>query len=176
MIPVEGKDSRSKFFWSGNSTGTGGVGVLLAEQWWEKVFEVKRVTDRILLLRMVVGKVVFAFICVYAPQAGHSAEEKDRFYEQLQAVAAEVPAAEELFICGDWNGHIGQARSGYEEVHGGHALGKRNIEGERILEFVIANDLEMCSRKVKDTSSHINQGAPQRRLTTSCTFAASESM
>ena len=39
-----------KLFWSGNDKGTGGVGVLLAEEWWEKVFEVVRVSDRIILV------------------------------------------------------------------------------------------------------------------------------
>ena len=80
------EQTRYKFYWSGNSTGTGGVVVLLAKKWEKEVYEVQRVPDRILLLRMVVGKVVFAFICVYAPQAGLSVEEKDRFYEQLQGV------------------------------------------------------------------------------------------
>ena len=32
-----GKDSRFKLFWSGNDKGTGGVGILLAEEWWENV-------------------------------------------------------------------------------------------------------------------------------------------
>ena len=44
---IVGKDSHFKMFWSGNDMGTGGVGVLLAEEWWEKVFEVVRVSDRI---------------------------------------------------------------------------------------------------------------------------------
>ena len=29
------KYSRFKMFWSGNDNGTGGVGILLAEDWWE---------------------------------------------------------------------------------------------------------------------------------------------
>jgi hypothetical protein len=69
---IDGKDSHYKFFWSGNNKGTGGVGVLLAEECWEKVFEVVWVSDRILLLRMVIGKTVFAFVCVYAPQVSLS--------------------------------------------------------------------------------------------------------
>ena len=44
---IVGKESHYKLFWSGNEDGTGGVGVLLAEEWWEKVFEVVRVSDRI---------------------------------------------------------------------------------------------------------------------------------
>ena len=39
---IKGKDSRYKLFWSGNSKGTAGVGVFVAEKWIEKVFEVKQ--------------------------------------------------------------------------------------------------------------------------------------
>ena len=38
-----------KLYWSGNGKGTAGVGVFVAEEWIEKVFEVQRVSDRILL-------------------------------------------------------------------------------------------------------------------------------
>ena len=36
QIHVVGKDSRFKLFWSGNDKGTGGIGVLLAEEWWRR--------------------------------------------------------------------------------------------------------------------------------------------
>ena len=131
---IVGKDSRYKLFWSGNDNATGGVGVLLAEEWWEKVFEVVRVSDRIILIRMTIGKTVFVFVCVYAPQANLSEFEKDRFYQMLQCTVAKIPASEQLFVCGDWNGHIGSQSTGFEEVHGGQAIGQRNTEGERVLE------------------------------------------
>ena len=130
---IVGKDSRYKLFWSGNDNATGGVGVLLAEEWWEKVFEVVRVSDRIILIRMTIGKTVFVFVCVYAPQANLSEFEKDRFYQMLQCTVAKIPASEQLFVCGDWNGHLGSQSTGFEEVHGGQAIGKRNTEGERVL-------------------------------------------
>ena len=61
VMQIVGKDSRYKLFWSGNDHATGGVGVLLAEEWWEKVFEVARVSDRIILILMTIGKTVFVF-------------------------------------------------------------------------------------------------------------------
>ena len=64
---IVAKDSCYKLFWSGNDNATDGVGVLLAEEWWEKVFEVVRVSDRIILIRMTIDKTVFVFVCVYAP-------------------------------------------------------------------------------------------------------------
>ena len=69
---IAGKDSPYKYFSCGNDESTCGVGILLAEKWWEKVFEVIRVSDRIILIRTVVGSVVFVFLSVYAPQANLS--------------------------------------------------------------------------------------------------------
>ena len=69
---VMGKDSRYKLFWSGNNKGTAGVGVFVAEKWIEKVFEVKRVSDRIILVKIIVGQRVLCLLSVYAPQCGLS--------------------------------------------------------------------------------------------------------
>ena len=152
---IVGKDSRYKLFWCGNDNATGGVGVLLAEEWWEKVFEVVRVSDRIILIRMTIGKTVFVFVCVYAPQANLSEFEKDRFYQMLQCTVAKIPSSEQLFVCGDWNGHIGSQSTGFEEVHGGQAIGKRNTEGERVLEFAFANELVVGNTWFKKKPKHL---------------------
>ena len=92
-------------------------------------------------VRMNIDKAVFAFVCVYAPQANLKAVEKDRFYDALQTAITKVPGSEQLFICGDLNGHIGADSTGYREVHGGCGYGLRNPEGDRILELCVANDL-----------------------------------
>ena len=115
-------------FWSGNDKVTGGVGILLAEEWWENVFEVVRVSDRIILIRVTIGKTVFVFVCVYAPQANLSDFEKDRFYQELQSTVAKIPASEQLLVCGDWNGHLGSQSTGFEEVHGRQAIGNRILK------------------------------------------------
>ena len=109
--------------WSGNDKGTAGVGVFVAEEWIEKVFEVQRVSNRIIIEKLVVGQHVVIFLSVYAPQSGLSDQVKDLFFNQLHAVTARIPASEFLIPCGDWNGHIGRAgtgyrgHSGYREVH-----------------------------------------------------------
>ena len=53
------------------------------------MFEVVRVSDRIILIRMTIGKTVFVFVCVYAPQANLSEFEKDRFYQMLQCTESQ---------------------------------------------------------------------------------------
>ena len=85
---ITGKDSKYKLFWSGNSKGTAGVGVFVAGKWIEKVFEVKRVSDRIILVKIIVGQRVLCLLSVYASQCGLSDSVKDLFYDQLRAVTA----------------------------------------------------------------------------------------
>ena len=81
----------------------------MAEKWIEKVFEVKRVSDRIILVKIIVGQQVLCLLSVYAPQCGLSDSVKDLFYDQLRAVTAMIPASEFLIPCGDWNGHVGRS-------------------------------------------------------------------
>ena len=121
----------------------------------ENVFEVVRVSDRIILIQMTIGKTVFVFVCVYAPQANLSDFEKDRFYQKLQSTVAKIPASEQLLVYRDWNGHLGYQSTGFEEVHGGQAIGKRNSKGERILEFAFANDLLVGNTWFKKKQEHL---------------------
>ena len=74
MIGREG--TRFKFFWVGSKVGQAGVGVLVAEKWVDKVVEVQRVCERILVLRLMVGRNVVNIVSVYAPQVGRSKEDK----------------------------------------------------------------------------------------------------
>ena len=114
-----------------------------------------RVSDRIILIRMIIGKTVFVFVCVYAPQANLSQFEKDRFNQMLQCTVAKTPASEQLFVCGDWNGHIGSQSTGFGEVHGGQAIEKRSPEGERVLEFAFANELVVGNTRFKKKPEHL---------------------
>ena len=152
---IKGKDSRYKFYWCGNKEGQGGAGILLAEHWVDKVFEVMRISDRIILLRLVIGKAVFTFLSVYAPQSGLPEAVKEHFYDQLQSTVTKVPATEIPILVGDWNGHVGADAGAYNEVHGGHGFGARNSEGERILEFAVAHDLLVGNTLFKKRDSHL---------------------
>ena len=93
---IKGKDSRYKLLWSGNSKGTAGVGVFVAEKWIEKVFEVKRISDQIILVKIIVSQPVLCLLSVYAPQCGLSDSVKDIFYDQLWAVTAMIQASESI--------------------------------------------------------------------------------
>ena len=150
---MKGKNSNYKFYWCGNRMGLGGVGFLLAEKWIEKVFDFQRVSDRILLLRLVIDKTVFAFISVYSPQVGRPDVEKEQFYDLLQEIVSKVPNSKFSFRL-----VIGTVMLVVLLVvlrHGGFGYGNRDIEGERLLEFAAANNLIVGNTQFKKRDSHL---------------------
>ena len=138
-------DGWYKFFWVGCEEGVSGVGVLVAGKWIDNVVEVKRASERVIVLRLAMGKTVLNVVSVYAPQVGRTAEEKEEFYILLGKVLKEVGTDEKLIVCGDLNGHVGAEADGFEGVHGGNGFGARNVEGEMLLEFADATGMVVCN-------------------------------
>ena len=70
---------------------------MVLDFFWQKnghnVLEVHRVSDRILVLRLVFGESVFTFVLVYVSQVGHPNEEKTIFYDELQKCISKVPSS-----------------------------------------------------------------------------------
>ena len=60
-----------------------------------------------------------------------------------------------LLICGDFNGLIGKAALGYEGIHGRYGFGKQNINGERMLEFAVSNNLVVGNSKFVKKDNHL---------------------
>ena len=140
---IEGKEGFYKLLWNKmkeKKSTYGGVGILVADKWKEKIVEVVRVTDRIIYLKLMVDAELVTFVSIYAPQSGLSSKCKEEFYEDLQCVFSKFNPDEKVYACGDWNGHVGSKADGYEHegVHGGEGFGKRNTEGERVLNFAVA--------------------------------------
>ena len=75
-------NSHYKFFWKRDDSVSRGVGVLIAEKCIDNVISVVRHSTRLIMLRLLCGKSIINFACVYAPQPGLFVDEKDCFYEQ----------------------------------------------------------------------------------------------
>ena len=85
--------------------------VFVVEKWVEKVFEIKRVSDRIILVKIIVGQRVLYNLSIYAPQCRLSDAVNDLFYDKLRAATAIIPTSDFLIPCGYWNGHVGRKYS-----------------------------------------------------------------
>ena len=152
---LTGKDSHYKLFWVGYKEGNSGIGLLLAEKWIDKVIHINGVNERLMLLKILIGKQVFSAISAYAPQQGPSDEVRERFYMDLVFNTSKIDEKEIIILGGDLNGHVGKTISGYEDVNGGFGYGVRNAEGEHILEFGLAQDMVVCNTLFRKCSSRL---------------------
>ena len=151
---------RFKLWWSGNEDKIGGVGILFREDLCMNVVKINRISDRVMVVVIIFGKKVVRNVCAYAPQCGRSMSKKKKFYEEM-ARGCEVENANEVLIClEDFNGHIGKKVDGFEGVHGGFEIGKRNVEGRLLLEFVLKKECVWVNSwfKKKDNKVTFNGG------------------
>ena len=104
-----------------------------------------------MVLRVVVGRSVVNLVSVYAPQSGRGKEEKEEFFTVLGKILSDIDAGESLLICGDMNmnGHVGADVDNFEGVRGGYGFGKRNVDGEMLLEFADALDFAIVNTRFK---------------------------
>ena len=71
-----------KFFWLGGKGGAG-VGLMVADKLVDCVLKVKRKNDRIMTVRVNVGKWVLNLVSVYAPQVGRRQWTKRKIFTWL---------------------------------------------------------------------------------------------
>jgi len=96
-----------KLWYSGSSKTKNGVGILVEKELIDFGVEVRRKSDRIMAIKVLVGSEIINMVSVYAPQIGLPDDIKKLFWEDLDMVIQDVPRSEKLFIGGDFNGHIG---------------------------------------------------------------------
>jgi hypothetical protein len=149
------EDTGFKLWYIGTTANKNGVGIVLDKSLKDGVVDIKRQGDRIILVKLFVGDLIFNVISAYAPQISLNESIKRQFWEQLDALVSSVPISKKLFIGGDLNGHVGSNRVGFDGVHGGFGYGSRNQEGEGILNFALAYDLFVTNTFFRKRVSHL---------------------
>ncbi|KAG5591071.1 hypothetical protein H5410_041585 [Solanum commersonii] len=144
-----------KLWYSGGSRDRNGVGILVDGDLREQVVEVRRINDRLMTIKLVIGGSTLSVISAYAPQVGLDEEAKKRFYEELDEVVRGIPNTEKIVIGGDFNGHIGATSSGFDDVHGGFGFGVRNGGGTSLLDFAKAFELVIANSCFPKKENHL---------------------
>ena len=60
-----------------------------------------------------------------------------------------------MIVGADLNGHVGSRNNVIEWVHGGHGIGDRNLEGERMVDFAMASDLAIVNTFFTKKMEHL---------------------
>ncbi|XP_070046238.1 uncharacterized protein [Nicotiana tomentosiformis] len=144
-----------KFWYSGVQKGKNGVGILVDRELRKSVIEVRRVNDRLMIIKLVVGEYTLNVVSAYVPHLGLDEEVKRRFWEGLDKIVRQVLPTEKLFIGGDFNGHIGSTAGGYGEVHGGFGFGERNGGCTSLLDLAKAFGLVIANSSFLKREGHL---------------------
>ncbi|KAK3548424.1 hypothetical protein QTP70_012838 [Hemibagrus guttatus] len=143
-----------KLFYYGVDSKRNGVGVVLKEEFVRNVLEVKRVSDRVMSLKLEIEGVMLNVVSGYAPQVGCELEEKERFWSELDEVMDSIPTGERVVIGADFNGHVGEGNTGDEEVMGKFGVKERNLEGQMVVDFAKRMDMGVVNTYFQKREEH----------------------
>ncbi|KAK3513819.1 hypothetical protein QTP70_028868 [Hemibagrus guttatus] len=143
-----------KLFYYGVDSKRNGVGVVLKEELVRDVLEVKRVSDRVMSLKLEIEGVMLNVVSGYAPQVGCELEEKERFWSELDEVMESIPTGERVVIGADFNGHVGEGNTGDEEVMGKFGVKERNLEGQMVVDFAKRMDMAVVNTYFQKREEH----------------------
>ncbi|KAK3525203.1 hypothetical protein QTP86_023254 [Hemibagrus guttatus] len=143
-----------KLFYYGVDSKRNGVGVVLKEEFVRNVLEVKRVSDRVMSLKLEIEGVMLNVVSGYAPQVGCELEEKESFWSELDEVMESIPTGERVVIGADFNGHVGEGNTGDEEVMGKFGVKERNLEGQMVVDFAKRMDMGVVNTYFQKREEH----------------------
>ncbi|KAK3545265.1 hypothetical protein QTP70_002782 [Hemibagrus guttatus] len=143
-----------KLFYYGVDSKRNGVGVVLKEEFVRNVLEVKRVSDRVMSLKLEIEGVMLNVVSGYAPQVGCDLEEKERFWSELDEVMESILTGERVVIGADFNGHVGEGNTGDEEVMGKFGVKERNLEGQMVVDFAKRMDMGVVNTYFQKREEH----------------------
>ena len=89
----------------GEKTSGNGIAIILEKKWQDRIIEIKRTSDRLMLMKLASEGCVWNIISAYAPQAGCTTPEKEEFCESLEQMITSV-SDKEIVIGANLNGHV----------------------------------------------------------------------
>ena len=85
---------RYKLFWMASKAKTDGVGIFIAEKWVDSVVSVERHSERVLILKIVLGDCLLNVFAVNVLHLGKPDEEKERFWNEVFHLISCIPQNE----------------------------------------------------------------------------------
>ena len=144
-----------KLWYNGSNNKRNGLWIVLRRDLVNRVVEVKKISDRLMTMKLEIDGMLINIVSAYAAQVGCD-EEKAAFWADLEEVVERVPGDERLVIGADLNAHVGEGNTNDEEAIGKHGFGGRNQEGQTVVDFARRWELIVCNTMfVKRSSQRI---------------------
>ncbi|XP_073960575.1 uncharacterized protein [Choristoneura fumiferana] len=135
-------------YYLGQTKGLYGVGFLVKRIHKEKIISFTGISERVCVLEMELENTRFAIIQAYAPTEKSSQEEIDNFYKDLEK-AHDSTSTKNTISMGDFNAQIGTPKKYESSVTGKYGYGKRNVRGQRLIQYAQENNLKIINTMFK---------------------------
>ena len=113
----------------------------------KSVLEVKRVSDRLMAMKLEVKGSILNIVSAYAPQVNNTMEEKNDFWEDLDGLIESISKEGRIVLGADLN--VGKGNIADEEIMGSYGAGTRNKEGSMVVDFQKRMDLAIVNTYFK---------------------------
>lgn len=125
--------------------GLDGVGFIVKKYLKSEIREFRGISDRnaILNIKLPGYKQLHSIVQIYAPTEVALTDIKDAFYNKLSQIMASV--LKTVVIMGDFNSQIGARNRNEDIVLGPYSMGKRNDNGQRLINFASENHLRIMN-------------------------------
>ena len=122
-----------------------GMKRVVREELAENVLEVKRVSDKIIAMKLEIKGSILNIVSAYALQVENNMEEKNDFWKDLDGLIESISKEERIVLGADLNGHVGEGNIVDDEIMGRYGAGTRNKERLMVVNFGKRMDLAIVN-------------------------------
>src|SRR6478736_1080161 len=128
-----------RVMFAGGPTCQRGVVVIAKAKVAERVTEIDRFGDRIIVVKVKANPVDMVIVQAYLLTTDYEDEEVEKLYDQLEEILGKQKGTDNVIVMGDFNAVVAEGKE--DRVVGKFGLGKRNDRGERLIEFYKSHNL-----------------------------------
>src|SRR6478609_1928468 len=122
-----------RVMYAGGPTCQRGVVVIAEAKVAERVTEIDRFGDRIMVVKVKADLVDMVIVQAYLPTTDNEDEEVEKLYDQLEEILGKQKGTDNVIVMGDINAVVGEGKA--DRMVRKFGLGKRNNRGERLIGF-----------------------------------------
>ena len=171
ILSCDGRDKRDRFrlILIPGDCRHYGQGFIISERLWPNFIDYKKINDRIAKATFRLNKdQTLVLINIYAPtQARSSANEQERedMYDQLTIELGSLDSNRTTFVlAGDFNSKIGKSpNQTSESCIGKYTRGRRNENGQRLIEFCEEHGLVIADSLFRHRANHLTTWEGSRK-------------
>ena len=134
-----------------------GLGFVISPRLKKSLHKIWSVNDRIAVARFCTNKTNITIINVYGPTSSitnNDTKQRDQLFATLDTLVKEFKN-DHLYLAGDFNAKVGAKQHYTEKCLGSHSKGKRNDNGQALVEFCTQHNLFITNSSFKHKACHI---------------------